>query len=213
MEFIDVIKGRQSIRAYSPKPVPRELLREVLNTALLAPSWANTQPWEFLIVGSKKKAELDQLLVNNQKNMKPPSTDLEMPSVNWPEPCMKRLQGLIEEMPFLKQDSEYFKEMYKAWNAPNAILVYVEGTLKPYALVDVGMVMQNILLAAYNSGLGTCCVFALVRWAEDIKRCLNIPESKRLVMGIAIGYPDSDSPLNKPRSKRDRVDAFARWDL
>jgi nitroreductase len=213
MEFIDAIKGRQSIRAYKPEPVPKDLLRDILSTAILAPSWANTQPWEFVIVGGKKKAELDQLLSNIAKENKPASPDVEMPSPNWPEPHMKRLLRLIKEMPFLKQDSEHFRDMYKAWNAPNAIIVYADGALGLYALVDVGAVIQNILLTAYNYGLSTCCNFALVRWAEEVKKCLNIPQSKKLILGIGIGYPDLDSPLNKLRTTRDNLDTFVKWDL
>ena len=213
MEFIDVVKGRQSIRAYKPEPVPKELLKNVLSTALSAPSWANTQPWEFLIIGGKKKDELDQLLSKHFKDAKPASPDIEMPSPNWPEACMKRLLKLIEQMPFLKQDSEHFKEMYKGWKAPNVILVYTDGTLGPYSLVDIGIAIQNILLTAYNYGLGTCCNFALVRWAEEVKKCLNIPQSKKLVLGIAIGYPNLEYPLNKSRSIRDNLETFAKWDL
>ena len=211
MEFIDAIKGRQSIRAYQRQPVPKELLRDILTTALLAPSWANTQPWEFAIVGGKKKDELDQVLSNNAKNMKPASPDIEMPSPNWPEPCMKRLLKLIGDMPFLKQESEHFKDMFKAWNAPNVIIIYADGALKPYALLDVGAFIQNILLTAYHYGLGTCCNFAMVRWAKEVKECLNIPESKKLILGITIGYPDHHSPLNERRSAKDDFDAFAVW--
>jgi nitroreductase len=54
VEFIDVIKGRQSIRGYKAEPPPEELLRNILKAAVLAPSWANTQPWEFVIVGGKR---------------------------------------------------------------------------------------------------------------------------------------------------------------
>jgi nitroreductase len=154
---------------------------------------------------------LDRLLYERAVGNLPPSPDIEMPSPNWPAPCMKRLLKLIEEMPFLKRESAHFNHMFQAWGAPNAIIVYTDGALGPYALLDLGMVIQNILLTAYDYGLGTCCVFALVRWAREVKKCLDIPESKKLVMGIAIGYPDSDSALNSPRSARDNLDAFATW--
>jgi len=211
MELIDAIKGRQSIRAYQPTPVPKDVLRTILATALSSPSWGNTQPWECTIVGGKKKAELDRVLSELAKDMKPASPDLEMPSPNWPAPCMKRLLKLVGDLPFLKQDSEHFKDMFKAWNAPNAIIVYADGALKPYALLDVGAFIQNILLTAYHYGLGTCCDFGLVRWGKEVRDCLGIPESKNLILGIAIGYPDLHSPLNQSRSTKEDLDTFAVW--
>lgn len=212
MQFMDVINGRKSIRAYKTQPVPKELLKDILNTAISAPSWGNTQPWEFVVVGGDKKAELDQLLYTNAKDQKPPSTDIELPSPDWPGPCMNRLAKLLEDMPFLSQEHENFNDMFKFWNAPNAIIVYTDATLGAYAMLDVGMVIQNILLTAYDYGLGTCCEAAAIYWAPDVKECLKIPESKKLVLGIAIGYPDVDSPLNKSRTTKDHLDRFAVWE-
>ena len=57
MDVVEAVKKRKSIRAFKPDPVPRVILEEIMEAALRAPSWANTQPWEFAIVtGGKLEA-------------------------------------------------------------------------------------------------------------------------------------------------------------
>ena len=62
MDAIDALKGRRSIRSYEDKPVPREMLEEIIDTARLAPTANNFQPWEFIVVTERdvraKVAEL-----------------------------------------------------------------------------------------------------------------------------------------------------------
>jgi nitroreductase len=58
MDVVEVIKERKSIRAFKPDPVPRDVLKQIVEQALRAPSWANTQPWEFAIVTGKQLKEV-----------------------------------------------------------------------------------------------------------------------------------------------------------
>jgi nitroreductase len=54
MDAIEALKGRRSIRSYEDKPVPREVLEEIIDTARLAPTANNTQPWEFIVVTERE---------------------------------------------------------------------------------------------------------------------------------------------------------------
>jgi nitroreductase len=58
MEIVEAIQKRKSIRAFKSDPVPQEILKKIMELALRAPSWANTQPWEFAIVTGKKLEEI-----------------------------------------------------------------------------------------------------------------------------------------------------------
>ncbi len=60
MEVSEAIKQRHSIRAFKPDPVPREVLEQILEQAIRAPSWANTQPWEFAVAAGKPLEEIRQ---------------------------------------------------------------------------------------------------------------------------------------------------------
>ncbi|MCX6709991.1 MAG: nitroreductase family protein [Candidatus Woesearchaeota archaeon] len=54
LDFFDIIKGRRSVRQYSNKPIDKEILRELVDTARLAPSANNIQSWEFVVVTERK---------------------------------------------------------------------------------------------------------------------------------------------------------------
>ena len=67
------------------------------------------------------------------------------------------------------------------------------------------------MLAAMNYGLGTCTQMAVVLYPEILRKALNIPESKLILCGVAIGYPDENAPVNKFQSEREPLDTFASW--
>ena len=60
MDIVEAIRERKSFRAFKPDPVPQAVLREIVEQALWAPSWANTQPWEFAIVSGSKLKEIEE---------------------------------------------------------------------------------------------------------------------------------------------------------
>jgi len=63
MDFYEVIEKRQSVRVYKTDPIPEDVLNRVLEAFRAAPSWANTQPWELVLVTDKKiKEQLQKTL-------------------------------------------------------------------------------------------------------------------------------------------------------
>ena len=69
-------------------------------------------------------------------------------------------------------------------------------------MFDIGLFAQNLMLSAHANGLGTVPQAFLTDYAQHVKKFLGIPESKRLVLGISIGYPDMESPVNSQRTDR-----------
>jgi nitroreductase len=78
-------------------------------------------------------------------------------------------------------------------------------------LVDVGIAVGYMVLAAHNMGLGTCPIGLISAFADEIKGMLNIPEEKDVVMGIGVGYPDPDSQINQASSDRVPIHEVARF--
>ncbi len=58
MDIIEAINQRMSVRAFKPDPVPLHTLKQIMEVALRAPSWGNTQPWEFAIVSGRELEEI-----------------------------------------------------------------------------------------------------------------------------------------------------------
>jgi nitroreductase len=75
----------------------------------------------------------------------------------------------------------------------------------------VGIALQTLMLAAWHHGLGTCALAAAVIYPDVLRSLLNIPESKRIIVGVAIGYPDFSNPAVKFRAGREALDALVTW--
>jgi nitroreductase len=78
-------------------------------------------------------------------------------------------------------------------------------------LLDIGAVMQSICLAALSRGLGTCIEDQGVMYPEVIREFAEIPASKRIIISIAIGYPDWSFPANRVESAREPIDSTTTW--
>ena len=77
--------------------------------------------------------------------------------------------------------------------------------------MDVGLALENLMLAAWHYGVGTCVLAAAVMYPEVLRSLLSIPESKRIVVGVAVGYPDFSSPAMKFRSDREPLESLTTW--
>lgn len=223
MDIAEAIRQRKSIRAFKPDEVPLETLKEIMELALRAPSWANTQPWEFAIVGGKKLEEIRQAVM--EKGGETGNPDLAYPQ-EFPEPydTRRRSNGrkLFEVMGINREDKEkrqwWQLQGLRLFEAPSAIYIYTERAfhlqgdgLNVWPVFDCGLIAGNIMLLATSFGLGTIPQIQAVAYPDVLRKTLGIPDSKLIVLGLAIGYPDWDSPANEFRSERAPMSEVTRW--
>ncbi len=217
MDVIKAIKTRYTVRSFKPIAVSKEIIEEMLQAVIRAPSWANTQTWEFAIVGGEVMEELKQILT--AKALAQDERQPDIPHPDWPSPYRERSREnglrLYQLLGIAREDRqkqlEWFTRMYDFFGAPNCIIVYTDKSLSEWALFNVGLVVQNITLAAIKYGLGTAILAAGVSFPDEVRSLLNIPKSKQLVISIAIGYPESQDQLNEFRSNRVPLDTIATW--
>ncbi len=209
MDAIECIKTRMSIRKFKPDPVPMETLMKVIDAAKWSPSYKNSQPWEIVIISGEKKEALSKLMVELLENGTEPSPDLPAPK-SWPPVIEARISALMKKRseltgkdlnsPEVRQRSKIVNfEFYKA---PHGIFLSQDLSLTEWSIFDMGLFAQSLMLAAHAYGLGTVPQAFLTDYARHVKEFLGIPESKRLVLGISIGYPDLESPVNSSRTDR-----------
>jgi len=225
MDMVEVIRQRKSIRGFKPDTVPEETLREIMEVALRAPSWANTQPWEFAIVRGAKLEEIRQSFVEKAQATEPTNPDVAAPT-GFPEPfdSRRRTVGrkLFEIMDIGREDREkrawWGLQGLKLFEAPTVIYIYTErafysqeGGLNVWPVFDCGLVAQNIMLLAVEFGLGTIPAIQAVMYPDVLRNVLGIPDTKLIVLGIAIGYPDPESPTGRFNSEREPLDTVSRW--
>ena len=209
MDAIECIKTRMSIRKFKPDPVPVGTLMNVIDTAKWSPSYKNSQPWEIVIVSGQKKEELTKLLIELLEQNKKSCPDLPEPGA-WPPVIDARIAELIKKRSELTgkdlNDPEVRRKSkvanFRFYGAPHGIFLFQDSSLPLWSLFDIGLFAQNFMLAAHANGLGTVPQAFLTDYAQDVKKFLGLPESKRLVLGISIGYPDMESPINSQRTDR-----------
>lgn len=217
MNVLEAIINRKSIRAFTTQPVSKAILNEILGVAVRAPSMDNSQPWEFYVIGHAVMEKVKCGLAKKQLSGELPHP--EIPICKLPERYIERSREngkrLFELLDIERDNKEKRKQwaltQARSFDAPNGIIICISKELSTWSILDVGIVMQNIMLAAHYHGLGTCAQGVMVSFPEVLRRELNIPKSKLIVCGIAIGYPDQSAKVNMFRSHRVALDELVNW--
>lgn len=218
MDAIECIKTRMSIRKFRPDPVPRDILMEVINTAIWSPSYKNSQPWETVIISGEKKEKLSNLLIELLEKGTEPDPDIPEP-LSWPPEIDKRIKEHIKRRsektgidlsdPDLRKKSKTAN--FRFYGAPHAIFFFQDSSLSMWSMLDMGLFVQSIMLAAHAKGIGTVPQAFLTDYSADVKKFLGMQESKRLVLGMSIGYPDLTDRANTYRSRRAELADIVKW--
>ncbi len=218
MDVIECIKTRMSIRKFKPESVPKDTLKEIINIAKWSPSYKNSQPWEILILSGAKKEALSNMLVELFKNGKEACPDIPEPK-SWPRAENARIADLYKKRAEASgidfSNPETVKkakiENFHFYGAPHVIYLFQDVSLTLWSIFDLGLFAQSLMLAARARGLGTVPQAFATDYAQDAKKFLGIPETKRLVLGISIGYPDLKSEINDFRTDRIEADEIVKW--
>jgi nitroreductase len=224
MDVVEAIDKRKSIRAFRSDPVPKEILKEIMGLALRAPSYDNTQPWEFAIVTGKKLEEIRQAYIGKAAAEKP---NPDIPLVReFPQPYDTRRRFLGRKVLELKgirrEDKEkrlwWLVQGLRSFEAPCIIYIYINrsfyqqgDTTNIWPVFDCGLVAENIMLLAAAHGLGTVAQIQAVLYPDVLRKALGVPDSKLIVLGIAVGYPDRGDSVNQLRSEREPLDNVSTW--
>jgi nitroreductase len=218
MELLEGIETRRSIRGFKDTPVAEDTIKRILHAASRSPSYTNTQPWEVAVVLGKKRDELSKILRDLASSGAAGNSD--MPGqASWPVELDKRSKEhgarRFSALGVGRDDVETRKQLrltnFSFFGAPCALFFFMERSLGAWSTLDMGLFVENIALAAHGLGLGTCMQAALTTYPDAVRACLGIPNEKKLVLGMSLGYPDPDAKLNSNRSTRMSVDEFTKW--
>ena len=219
MEVTEAIRNRKSTRAFLDKPVPDEVITTVLECARWAPSGVNSQPWQVAVVTGETKRQLGNALAKQRANGETPRQDynyyptqIEEPYISRKRACGHALYSAlgIKHNNIETRKAQWMKN-YHGFGSPVALLFFIDAILEKGSWVDMGMFIQNVMLAARGFGLETCPQAALAEYPDVIRNILNIPDSKKLICGMALGYADYDDPSYQYRTEREPVENFTQW--
>ncbi len=209
MEITDALDRRYTVRAFQPDPVGRNTLEKILESALKAPSWANTQPWEIYIAGGDVLNRLREAYLANLKNCVPRQLDCPAPK-EWPPALRKRMEALRAEraatLDRVCLDKTALKDLaemnYHFFYAPVVAYLCMDRTLTPWSMFDLGLLAQSIMLAGQHYGVDSAVAVTLAAHPDLVRKELNVPDELSIVIGIALGHADRDHPQNQYRSPR-----------
>jgi nitroreductase len=218
LSYDDVVRGRRSIRGYKPDPVPKALIREILELAMRAPSSMNTQPWNFHVITGEP---LDRIRAGNtERNLAgvPHSREFRI-GQPFAGPHRERqvevAKQLFGAMGIAREDKEGRQDWvlrgFRQFDAPVCIIVTYDRVLDgsddtPF---DCGAVTNALVNAAWSRGLGAVINSQGIMQSPVVREHANIPDDQVIMKAIALGWPDDSFPANAVVSHRKSVDEAA----
>jgi nitroreductase len=208
-----VLGARKSVRQFRPTPVPRERLAAVFAAAQYAPSWCTTQPWRVVVTEPPKTDVVREALVTAARSGMP-SPDVAFP-LDYPEPYLSHRRAcgfaLYGAMGIARDDKarryDAWLRNYQIFDAPHLAVVGVDRRLGPYALIDIGVWLGQLLAALTAEGLAACSMASIAAYPKVLREQLGFTDELDLLFGIAIGFEDEASPTNQFRTARAPIDA------
>lgn len=217
-----VMQERKSVRAFLSKPVPKELIEDILRISSRAPSGSNTQPWKVYVVSGDKKEVLGNEILNaflDPELNKAHSTEYGYYPDAWIEPYASRRRKVgfdLYALLGLTKDSKVGMQQQHGRNfiffdAPIALFFTINRVMNQGSWLDYGMFLQNIMLAAKARGLDTCAQAAFCQFHQIISKHLEIPSEEQLVCGMSLGYEDPSRVENTLISERASIEDFVKF--
>ncbi|APW46561.1 nitroreductase [Rhodoferax antarcticus] len=220
------ISSRKSVRAFTSQEVPRNVLQHLLEVASRAPSGTNTQPWKVYVLQGNSRSELvakvcaahdglraDPGLADQYKE------EYDYYPEKWASPYIDRRRengwGLYGLLGIGKGDKEKMhlqqQRNYRFFDAPVGLMFTLNRVMGRGSLLDYGMFLQSLMVAAKARGLDTCPQAAWNGFASIVKPHIGASAQEMLVCGMALGYASASNPVNAFQTPRVAVNEFTNW--
>lgn len=230
-QISEFLASRRTTRDFLPKPVPQEIIEQILTDSLTAPSWSNTRPFKVAVATGEVRdrisneflsrwSVLSQIMRKGLKNklrliysrygLPTSNRSIVKPYVKELRPRAQRVGKELYELYGVKRGDRAARDLqwgknYAFFGAPVELFIFIHKSLHIYAASDAGLMMQNLMISAHAHGLGTCAQGAVNIWDDVIRKEFDISKDYRLLCGLAIGYP-TDTPVNKFQAHRIGLD-------
>ncbi|MDP1693679.1 MAG: nitroreductase [Burkholderiaceae bacterium] len=217
MHVDDAIRSRKSVRRFLPTPVPAAVVSHILTVAARAPSGNNVQPWRvYALAGESRKRLCDAIVDAATREPDRHQPEYAYYPTQWVEPYLQRRRrcgfGLYSSLGIAREDTvareHQMLRNYTFFDAPVGLLVTLDRRLNTGSFMDLGMFIQNILVAARAQGLHTCAQAAFAWFHKIAREHLPMNDSEILMCGIALGHEDVEAPENAFITERARLEEF-----
>ncbi|MDP3512395.1 MAG: nitroreductase [Sulfuritalea sp.] len=211
--------SRRATRAFLPKPVPRADVEAILDVARFCATGVNTQPWHVHVLMEAAKERLSDVIMrmyDDPSLMAMLDEPYDYYPQEWISPYIDRRRKLGLDLYGLlgiqKGDKDrmhaQFGRNYRFFGAPVGLMFTIDRGMGRGSLIDYGMFMQSIMIAARARGLDTCPQIAFTTFHRLIADELGIPEQQMFVCGMSLGYADPSCIENSLVTDRETVASF-----
>jgi len=220
MNYDDVVLGRRSIRGYLDKPVPRELIEDIIALAVRSPTSMNTQPWYFHVITGEP---LDRIRKGNTERILAGEPDSREFRRGQPFAGVHRdrqigvAKQLFSAMGIARDDKDMRQDWvlrgFRQFDAPVCVIVTYDRELTDSddTAFDCGAATTALVNAAWSRGLGCVINSQGIMQSPVVREHAGIPESQIIMKAVAMGWPDEDFPANAVVSERKSVEDAARF--
>ncbi len=220
------ITSRMSARAFTQEQVSRQTITDLLQVASRAPSGTNTQPWKvYVLQGASRDTLCDKVCAAHDALRANPALAAEYREEydyypeKWVSPYIDRRRengwGLYGLLGIGKGDKDKMhaqhQRNYRFFDAPVGFMFTLDRVMGRGSLLDYGMFMQNIMVAARGHGLHTCPQAAWNGFAKIILPHIGAGTDEMLVCGMSLGYADDSDVVNTFHTPRVPVEEFTHW--
>ncbi len=211
-DFDKTVRSRRSIRGFHrDKPVPHDVLNEVLGLAQQAPSNCNVQPWRVFVAKGKTRNRLSQLMCAelDAGNFGNPEDPIDIFAGDYKKlqiECAVELYGHMG----VKRDDQVgrfygLRRNFEFFDAPQIAIICMEQSFGIGVALDVGMYVQTLMLALHTRGIGSCAQASMRHYPDIVRRELGIRQDLRILCGVAFGYEDKEVPANRTVQSRNQI--------
>jgi len=216
-----IIAGRFSCRKFSNRPVSRWTIEQILRIARFAPSGANIQPWHVYVLAGVTKNMVTAALLKAYAAKDEYGSEYQYYASELPLPYSERQQEFgrlfYGSLGIARDDRESRARQtarnYEFFGAPVGLIVTIDRRLEVGSWLDLGMFLQNVMLAAAGRGLQSCPQETFAKYHKLIRPLLSIPDEQMVVCGISMGFArDVPKVRLMPRAEVHEFASFAGFD-
>ncbi len=199
MDVYEAVTSRRAVRAFTDRPVSKEVLERVLSAAAWSPSGSNLQPWNIYVVTGAPLVELKHRALDRVAEADPwDEREYEMYPPELKSPYRERRSAFGKErystLGIAREDWEARQRAaianWDCFGAPAALLCYIDRDLGRPQWADVGMYLQTVMLLLRAEGLHSCTQMAWSQVRKTVAEVLSPPDELILFCGMSIGYAD-----------------------
>ena len=207
--LVDAIQQRRSVRGFTNKPIPSDVINEILSLAQQSPSNCNVQPWKVLMATGESCDQLRESL--KQAFTSGAAMNPDFSALPKFEGAMRDRQvdcayALYGAMGIERSDRpgrlQATTRNYEFFDAPHVLFITMQRDFSPAIAVDVGMYAQTLMLLMNAYGIGSCAQASTAYYPDIVREFFDEPQESGILFGISFGYEDESVAANKASTQR-----------